>query len=234
MVSRPAARMNGALTVVIPTLNEAPALPALLALLARSALVGAVVISDGGSTDGTVAIAASHGAIVVAGGAGRGAQVSRGIAAAPSAWLLLLHADSLPQPGWDDAMSRCIASNRSGQAWYGRLRLASADPRARLIEYGAALRCALLRLPYGDQALLIHRDTLAAIGGMPTLPLMEDVALARRLGRAGLAPCDMIVMTDAAAYARDGWLRRSLRNLARLARFLAGADAVLLAAEYRR
>ncbi|MCW8306758.1 glycosyltransferase [Acidiphilium sp. PA] len=226
--------MSGTLTVVIPTLNEAPALPGLLALLARSALVGAVVISDGGSTDGTVAIAASHGAIVVSGGAGRGAQVSRGIAAAPSAWLLLLHADALPQPGWDDVMSRCIASNRPSLAWYGRLRLASADPRARLIEYGAALRCALLRLPYGDQALLIHRDTLTAIGGMPTLPLMEDVALARRLGRARLAPCDMIVLTDAAAYARDGWLRRSLRNLARLARFLAGADAVLLAAQYRR
>ncbi|MGC9271513.1 glycosyltransferase [Acidiphilium sp.] len=220
------------LSVVIPTLNEAAHLPALLASLTRAPdLVAAVIISDGGSTDATIPIARAAGALLVEGAAGRGGQFRRGIARAPTPWLFLLHADSSLKPDWPAAIRPHLNTPR--RAGYGRLRFASADPRARLLEAGVWLRCALFRLPYGDQGLLIHRDLLDAIGGMPDLPLMEDVALARGLGRQRLAQMNLVVTTDASAYVRDGWFRRAAGNLWRLARHCA-SSAAIRAADYRR
>jgi rSAM/selenodomain-associated transferase 2 len=222
------------ITVVIPTLNEAAHLPALLACLAEAGDELTLIVSDGGSTDGTENIARAAGAQFVTGAPGRGAQLSRGIAAAATPWLLLLHADTAFPSGWRETLRQTLATASTGCAYYGKLRFASTDPRARLLECAVALRCALFRLPYGDQGLLIHRDLLAAIGGMPQAPLMEDVLLARRLGRQHLAPMKLPVITDAAAYVRDGWCRRAAGNLWRLTRFLAGRSATVLAATYRR
>jgi rSAM/selenodomain-associated transferase 2 len=223
------------LTVIIPTLREAAHLPELLARLTGAGdLIETVIVSDGGSTDATVNIARAGGARVIIGPPGRGGQLGRGIAAATSAWLLLLHADSILSSGWDDAVHSTLARANTNCAYYGKLSFASADPRARLLETGVALRCAMFRLPYGDQGLLIHRDLLHAIGGMPDAPLMEDVLLARRLGRTRLAPMNLTIITDATSYARDGWFRRAATNLWRLARFLAGSPAATLATTYRR
>ncbi|MEL6338137.1 MAG: glycosyl transferase, partial [Pseudomonadota bacterium] len=79
--------------------------------------------------------------------------------------------------------------------------------------------------------LLIHRDALAEIGGIPDIPLMEDVALARALrGRLALLPA--MVTTSADRYVAEGWLRRGARNLWTLARFLAGVPPGRLVAGY--
>lgn len=227
--------MSAALSVVIPTLNEAAHLPALLReLMAARGLMISVIISDGGSTDDTLILAAKAGARIVAGAAGRGGQLRRGIAAAEAPWIFLLHADSVLPPGWDDTLRHCLNTPGETRAYYGKLHFASADPRARLLEFGVVLRCALLRLPYGDQGLLIHRDLLAAVGGMPDAPLMEDVILARRLGRKCLAPMNLTIRTDASAYIRDGWFLRAGANLWRLLCFIAGRSAARLAEDYRR
>ncbi|HUW79936.1 MAG TPA: glycosyltransferase [Acidocella sp.] len=227
--------MTAPLSVIIPTLNESAHLPSLLRdLTAGCDLISGIVVSDGGSSDDTLALAAQAGARIVTGPPGRGGQFHRGIVAASSPWLLLLHADSTLPPGWADRLRQTLASASVNRAYYGRLRFACADPRARLLECGAALRCAIFRLPYGDQGLLIHRDLLATIGGMPEAPLMEDVLLARKLGRSHLVPMDLTISTDATAYIRNGWYCRAAGNLWRLARFLAGGSAVNLAATYKR
>ncbi len=98
-------------------------------------------------------------------------------------------------------------------AGYFRFRVDSDDPRARRLERLVAWRCRVLALPYGDQGLLIHRDLLAHVGGMRPLPLMEDVDLIRRLGRRRLVPLAADAVTSAVKWERDGWTRRSLRNL---------------------
>jgi hypothetical protein len=89
-----------------------------------------------------------------------------------------------------------------------------------------------LGLPYGDQGLLIHRDLLRAVGDIPLLPLMEDVALVRRLGRHRLAALDVDAMTSAARWRRGGWYRRSARNLLCLALYFAGVPPRLIARLY--
>ncbi len=213
----------------MPTLNAASVLPGALAALGGLA---DIMVSDGGSADGTADIARAAGAVVVAGPRGRGVQIAAGIAAARSPWLLLLHADTRLAAGWAAAAAAHMrmAPDRAG---YFRFALDSADPRARRLERAVAWRCRALALPYGDQGLLIARDVLEAAGGVRPLPLMEDVDLVRRLGRGRLAPLPVDAVTSAVRWERDGWRRRSARNLACLALWHAGVPPAWIAAIYR-
>ena len=217
------------LSVVIPALNAADRLPAALAAVAAAA---ERVVVDGGSADATVALARAGGALVLAAPRGRGAQLAAGVAAARGPWLLLLHADTVLAPDWAAAARAHIAAGPA-RAGYFRLALASADRRARRLERVVAWRCRALALPYGDQGLLIHRDLLDAVGGIRPLPLMEDVDLVRRLGRARLAALPAASVTAADRWERDGWRRRSARNLLCLAAWFAGVPAARIARLYR-
>lgn len=222
-------------TVVIPALNEVGNLSRLVpALLGAAHVVREVIVSDGGSRDGSAKLARSLGARVIEGESGRGPQLVRGVNAAGSDWLWLLHADTTLPADWDTKLAACLNAADPGRAYYGRLRFDSPRKRARFAELMVHARCVMFGLPYGDQSLLVHRALLAAVGGVPMLKLMEDVALARRLGRRRLASMPLVVTTNAAAYERDGWLRRSAANLRRLVLFLIGFDASRLSGGYRR
>ncbi len=212
---------KGTVTAVIPTLNAASVLPAALAALGGQVRV---VVADGGSTDGTPEVARAAGAAVIAAPRGRGVQVAAGVAAARSPWLLLLHADTRLAPGWA-AVAAAHMRAAPGRAGYFRFALDSADPRARRLERAVAWRCRVLALPYGDQGLLIAREVLAAAGGVRPLPLMEDVDLVRRLGGGRLAALPTDAVTSAARWERDGWRRRTARNLMCLALWHAGVPA---------
>jgi len=211
------------LSVVIPTLNAVATLATTLASLAAA---DEVVVADGGSSDGTQALATTRGARLLQAPRGRGAQLAAGAAAASGEWLLLLHADTRLAPGWRKA---AVPPDRAG---YFRFALDSDDPRARRLERLVAWRCRALALPYGDQGLLIHRDLLNAVGGIRPLPLMEDVDLVRRLGRKRLVALETAAITSADKWHRQGWYRRSLRNLACLALYFAGIPPRLIARLY--
>jgi hypothetical protein len=108
------------------------------------------------------------------------------------------------------------------------------DPawQARLLERAVALRVRWLRLPYGDQGLLISRALYEAVGGYHPLPLMEDVDLVRRIGRGRLRVLDVAAVTSAERWRRDGWLGRSLRNLSCLALYTLGVSPERIARLY--
>lgn len=214
---------------MIPALNAARRIGAVLEAVAGA---GERIVVDGGSTDTTAALARAAGARVLSAPRGRGGQLAAGVAAARLPWLLLLHADTVLTAEWPAAAARLIAAGPA-RAGYFRLRLDSPDPHARRLERAVALRCRALALPYGDQGLLIHRDLLAAAGGIRPLPLMEDVDLIRRLGRARLCALDAAAVTSAERWERDGWLRRSARNLTCLAGWFAGIPPSRLARWYR-
>lgn len=200
------------ISVIIPTLNAAAHLAACLAAVAGAA---EIIVVDAGSADDTRMIAATHGVRILMATGGRGGQMRAGTAAAVSPYLLFLHADTILGPGWDSIPP-------VGQAGYYRLRLASPRRAARVLETIVRLRCRLLALPYGDQGLLLSAALLAQLGGVPDLPLMEDVALARRLGRARLVELPVTALTAATRYDRNGYLRRPLRNACCLALYFAG------------
>jgi rSAM/selenodomain-associated transferase 2 len=224
--------MRAPISVIIPTLNAAEALPRCLAALSeglQAGLIRELVISDGGSGDATRAMADAAGAVLVRGPASRGGQLRRGVAASEGAWLLVLHADTVLAPGWTEAVAAAL---EAGGAWHFRLRFDARGPAPALVAGWANLRARAFGLPYGDQGLLLRRAEYEAAGGYPDIPLMEDVALVRALGR--LRALEAEAVTSAARYRRQGWLRRGARNLWTLARYFAGADPQALAERYRR
>lgn len=227
------------ISVVIPALNaEASLSPTLAALVpaAVDGLVREVVVVDGGSTDRTVEIADEAGATVLACGGGRGQQLKTGAAAARFPWLLFLHADTELQPGWEREaagfMEAVEAGRRPPSAAVFRFALDDAGFGPRLLERLVAVRCAVLRLPYGDQGLLISKSLYAGTGGFAPLALMEDVDMARRLGRRRIALLATRAVTSARRYRRDGYLVRSLRNLSCLTLYFLGAPQSLLVRVY--
>jgi rSAM/selenodomain-associated transferase 2 len=224
------------LAIIIPTLNAAMTLPATLArLTARPPReVAEIVVVDGGSADDSVAVAREGGARVVFAARGRGTQLAAGIMATRAPWLLLLHADTVLAPGWGEVVARFIAApEAAGRAGYFRFALAETSAPARRLARVVAWRARVLGLPYGDQGLLISRAFLAQVGGMAAWPLMEDVDLARRIGRARLVALDADAVTSAARYGR-GFRRRSLRNLTCLGLYYLGVAPSRLAAFYAR
>lgn len=217
------------LSVVIPALDAAPALARLLPTLAGAE----VVVADGGSRDGTRELARAHGARVVEAPRGRGTQLATGARAASGDWLLFLHADTLPEPGWRAAVAAAMRGDR-GLAHHFRFALDDASAEARRLERAVAWRCRWLGLPYGDQGLLISRELHHRLGGFAPIPLMEDVDLVARIGRARLRELPVRAVTSAERWRREGWRRRSAKNLAILGLWLAGVSPSLLARLYAR
>src|SRR6185437_11489257 len=224
------------LSVIIPTLDAAAALPATLTALAEGAehgLIQEIVVVDGGSRDATAALAERHGARVVAAPRGRGAQLAAGGAAAAGRWLLFLHADTRLAPGWPEPVTGFIGdAGNDARAGYLRFRLDDASRAARHVEAVVAWRCRVLALPYGDQGLLIAAPLYRAIGGFRPLPLMEDVDLIRRLGRRRLVALEIDAVTSAARYRDGGYVRRPLRNLGCLTLYFLGLPPHMLVRLY--
>jgi rSAM/selenodomain-associated transferase 2 len=206
------------LSVVIPALDAAATLKSCLEALGP---VPDLVVIDGGSRDATREIARSARARVIDSPRGRGLQLAAGADAATQPWLLFLHADTRLAHGWRLAV-KAHAAARPKAAGAFRFRLDDPAWQARVVERGVALRVKLFALPYGDQGLLISRALYDRVGGYRPLPLMEDVDLVRRLGRRRLAVLPADALTSAARWRRDGWARRSARNLACLALYRMG------------
>ena len=223
------------LSVIIPTLNAAAVLPAAITQFNAAkadGLVADIIVSDGGSHDDSVVLAQTAGALVVAGHPGRGQQLARGAQAASGDWLLFLHADTRLDPGWEAAVTAFIAAKGENHAAAFAFALDDDAPAARRLERMVAWRGRWLALPYGDQGLLISRKRYDQLGGFRPIPLMEDVDLVRRIGPKRLTILDCRALTSAARYRRDGYLRRSLRNLTCLSLFFAGAPPRLIARLY--
>ncbi len=225
--------MRAPISVIIPTLDAEASLPGCLGALMEgleAGLIRELIVSDGGSTDATGAMAQAWGAEVLHGPPSRGGQLRRGCAEAQAEWYLIIHADTVLQAGWAQHAEAHLR-HPDKAAWF-RLAFDRGGMAARFVAGWANLR-SLFGLPYGDQGLLISAALYARVGGYQDMPLMEDVALARAL-RGKLTGLDATARTSADKYARQGWIRRGGRNLWTLLRYFAGRDPAALAAAYRR
>jgi len=221
------------ISVVIPTYNESAGVHRAL----ESTQVPGVerIVVDGGSSDGTPDVARSLGAErVLAAPAGRGKQLQVGYASASAETIVFLHADTVLEAGWEEAILRAVDDPRvMGGAF--RLRFESDRWIFRWIEGWVRLRCYWLGLPYGDQALFARRKLIEAIGGVPDAPIFEDLDLARAIrahGRLALLP--LRAWTSPRRYLANGVLRMLTRNFVALLGYSWGLDRERVAAWYRR
>jgi len=223
--------MSQKLGVVIPTMNAEQALPSILESLMEGVFAGVVadlVIVDGGSIDATINMAKEVGATFLETKPSRGVQILAGVSACKCDWVLILHADSRLSQGWAELIPMATDPER---AYYFQLQFDAVGLAAWWVAKWANLRSKIFTLPYGDQGILIHKNLLAAVGDYPTAPLMEDVILARKLGRR-LTALPIVIVTSAEKYVTQGWLRRGFRNLALLFQFLLGKTPETLYKKY--
>ncbi|NVZ10505.1 TIGR04283 family arsenosugar biosynthesis glycosyltransferase [Allochromatium humboldtianum] len=220
------------LSIIIPTLNEAEHIGALLTDLAPLRVAGhAVILVDGGSVDTTRARAASGVDRVLESQRGRAVQMNAGTQIAGGEILWFLHADSRVPPGAAEAL---LAACRAGGRW-GRfdVRLSGRHPLLRLVERGMNARSCLTGLATGDQGIFVTRDAFSYVGGFPEIPLMEDIALSKRLRRLARPACLRLpLLTSSRRWESRGVLRTILLMWRLRLAYALGADPARLARRY--
>jgi len=218
-------------SLIVPILADREAIRRLLPQI-RLDLRVEVIVAEAGNEPGLEALGSGRPDIkLLHTSQGRGRQMNAAAGLARGDWLLFLHADSTLPSDW---LTPFEAATRSG-AVGGWFRFAVDDPawQARVIEKGVALRVRLLTLPYGDQGLFVRRRTFADMGGYKDLPLLEDVDFIRRLASHGPVvevPC--AIATSPRRWKRDGWFRRSVRNLVIIGLYYSGVSPQTLARWY--
>ena len=220
------------LSIIVPVLNEAAGIAAHLAMLTPLRAAGVeLLVVDGGSTDATVALARPLADAVLSAPQGRATQMNVGAAHAQGTTLLFLHADTSLPP---NATAHIEAVLAGGYVW-GRfdVRISGQHPLLSVVAWAMNQRSRLTGIATGDQALFVRRAVFEQVGGFPELPLMEDIALARRLKCHSPPACLRAqVLTSGRRWERHGVLRTILLMWRlRLAYFL-GADPHRLARRY--
>lgn len=221
--------MKVAVSIIIPTLNEVLGIERCLKNLQSLRERGVeVIVSDGGSTDGTRELAILHADHVIDSDPGRALQMNTGALQANGEFLLFLHSDtSLPtefsQAWLTGLVWGFFPVKLSGNAW-----------QFRLIERAINLRSRLSGIGTGDQALFIRRTLFESIGGFANIPLMEDVELCRRL-KADSGP---VIQKDPVTTSSRRWEQRGIIRTVmqmwrlRLAYFLGASPSNLVKQYY--
>jgi len=222
----------GRISVIVPALNEAELIQTCLAALKPFSDQGhEVLVVDGGSSDGTAALAEDRATRVLACPGGRTRQQNHGAANARGDLLVFVHADTLLPYGALEALLKIAGQQR---VW-GRfdVRLSGAHPLFRVIEYCMNLRSRLSGIATGDQAIFVSRALFEAAGGFPDIPLMEDIALSANLKKYRPPLCSRLrVITSSRRWEQHGILITMLKMFSLRLRYALGTGPEKLAREY--
>ncbi len=222
------------LSIIMPVLDEGEGIVQALDALAELRALGVeVIVVDGGSRDATVQRARLRADQVLTAPRGRAQQMNAGAAKTSGDVLLFLHADTMLPREAERLVLDGLA--RSAHDW-GRfdVTIEGRHPMLRLVGATMNFRSRLTGIATGDQAIFVKRDAFQAAGGFPEIPLMEDIALSKRLKRKGRPLClRQRATTSGRRWETHGVFRTIfLMWRLRLAYFL-GADPAALAGRYR-
>jgi len=227
----PAAAFAMKISVIIPALNEEKTIASSLVALAALG-PDEILVVDGGSQDRTVEICRKFPVEVAASERGRARQMNRGAALADGDVLLFLHADTrLPPSAFQDVAQ---ALNKPG-CLGGRFDVELDGKHWMLKVIGALINCRsrVTRVGTGDQAIFVRREVFQRLGGYPDIPLMEDIAFARALKRAGEVAClRSRVVTSARRWESAGIWRTILKMWMLKCLYLAGVSPTRLKQYY--
>ncbi|MGH8320285.1 MAG: glycosyltransferase [Steroidobacteraceae bacterium] len=231
------------LVAIVPTLHDDAALAELLSDLVRlESPPEQVIVVDGASSEPTSALCRGRNVRWLGSTAGRGVQLSAGVAATKEAlgeghaagtdvfWFL--HADCRP-----DRRSAAVirtAIERGAAGGYFRFRFGGPGrPLKALLERCIALRCRV-GMVYCDQGIFVTRVAYEASPGIDPQPLFEEVPLVRHLKSTRcFVALDLPITVSPRRWEREGFLRRTLHNRLLAAGYLLGMTPTRLAKWYR-
>lgn len=170
------------LAVVIPVLDEARGITAALEALRPLRRAGhEVIVVDGGSGDGTPDLAKPLAdQVLQCPRRGRAYQMNMGARACRADVLLFLHADVRLPKDADRLILGALAARARGWGFFA-VRLTGRAFMLRVVAHMMDWRSRLTGIATGDQAIFVRKPLFDALGGFPAIPLMEDIALSRRL-----------------------------------------------------
>jgi rSAM/selenodomain-associated transferase 2 len=221
------------ISVIVPTLDEAEGIDACLAALAGQAGDFEIIVADGGSTDGTQAIAARRARLILA-PRGRAAQMNAGAAAASGEVLLFLHADALLAAGALVAVAQALAKPGVVGGGFSKRYDGGGAVLAAVGRAVVAVRSGWRGRFVGTQGIFVRRSAFERLGGYREWPLLEDVDFSDRMRRAGrvvLLPVPITV--SARRYLTRGVARQVAVNALVLGLFRLGVPPARLARLYR-
>ncbi len=215
-----------AISVIVPCLNEAANLSTCLKSI-RTHLPGCeLIVVDANSADGSAQIAAEIADQVIQSVRGRGAQCRAGSDAANGALLIFLHADSELQTG---ALASVVGAFSSSNVRAATFQIQFRAPQRRYRFLESCSRLDSILTTYGDQGLIVRRDFYSALGGIPALPLFEDVAFFRRIRQQSkIVKLSSLVVTSARRFQRLGFWRTHLVNSVLICGYMLGVSPARL------
>lgn len=222
------------ISAIIPTVNEVAILRETVRRLRLVPEICEIIVSDGGSSDGTAALAAEMGCKVISAPLGRGRQMRRGAELAGGDVVMLVHADTwLPAEAGRAALAIFREEGVVAGGFWKEFRDPPILMRGCLIKNWLRFRVAGRIL--GDQAMFIRREVLERIGGVPDVALMEEFILCRALWKAGsLKLAKATVTTSARRFRQRGVLRTYALMWSVMLRYELGETPEQLSRRYRQ
>lgn len=221
------------ISVVIPTLNEARQLFATIQSV-RNGSRPEIIVTDGGSTDNTLEVAASMGARIIKSRPPKSFQLNAGAIQAKGDVLLFLHADTTLPRNYHDMIIQCLEEPSIGCGAF-ELGIGSPALKIRMVENMANFRSRTLKQPYGDQAIFVPSRIFFKVGGFPRIPIMEDYEFIRRIRKNWkVATLPARVTTSPRRWNNLGVIRTTIINQLIIAAYHAGVPAGLIARIYQR
>lgn len=220
------------ISVVIPTLNEEAHLLQTLGKANEGFNVETIVV-DGGSTDGTRAVAEPL-SYFTRYDSSRAGQQNMGARTATGDILLFLHADTILPDGWE-WIARETLSDPAVALGAFTFRIKEQMRGLKFIEATANWRSKAGGLPYGDQGLFLRKETFEQAGGFPDQPIMEDYALVRTLRHFGkIVTVREAALTSGRRWQRHGVFKVTVVNKLMILGYHLGISPGKLAAFYRK
>jgi rSAM/selenodomain-associated transferase 2 len=210
-------------SIVVPVLDEAPIIRAFLEHLRAVAPAAEIIVVDGGSTDGTLALCHGLADQVMQTTRGRARQMNAGAQIAHGEVFWFVHADSRIAA---NSLAHIESTLRDAATVGGCFRL-EIVPRRWIYRIRDALGdgCVdMFKIALGDRGFFCHRESFFAAGQYPDQPLLEDADFycqLRRLGR--VERLSAKIQTSARRYEALGPIRTSLFYLLVMTLYFLGA-----------
>ena len=220
-------------TLVIPTYNAGRTINA--TLNNASKIFQNIIIIDAHSKDLTKNICKKYNTRFFTSKKNRGLQLNLGGDKAKTNWIFFLHADSILENNAIDDIEKFISNEKNNfKAAAFKLKFNQDNIYASCLSKIVTFRSKCLKLPYGDQGLIISNAFYKKIGGFKELPIMEDVEIVRNIGFKNIRILSSYIITDSIRYKNKGWIIRPFINLYCLSLYFLGFNINLIHKIYQR